>query len=409
MAICFRTVSCLVVLFLATYKVRWISSIAGGNKKNPYCNKLSSPPFPLQASAQKDIELDAEHWRQIITAEDELSGATGRQAPTLNDTTIVNLPIPPPQESSPSVDSPSPFPSDISSSPLPPPPPPPPTPQKPKAMTPSQRRRAEALTNVFEFSSTLPQYGYAEDLGDGRGITFGRCGFCTATGDGVIVIAEYVRRNPDPNNTLAAYLPALQFLDSLRGTAKRDFLANNASYYFANFSDAVTSLANDALFQQVQDWAQQNMYYAPSQRLANSLGLRLGLARAQLYDAYIMHGENDPGSSGYNKSANGMADWVTQTLGGSPATTGVDESLWISTYLQHRADILSNAGRVWNSAVNRVQLYQWIQAAGVEKLNRKIVLSYDECATPPVLPNVCSVNKASVRVAPCDFGDFVIP
>ena len=34
-------------------------------------------------------------------------------------------------------------------------------------------------------------------------------------------------------------------------------------------------------------------------------------------------------------AANGMGDWVTKQLGGSPAT-GVDELEWLQTYLTHR-------------------------------------------------------------------------
>lgn len=34
---------------------------------------------------------------------------------------------------------------------------------------------------------TTLQYGYAERLGDNRGITYGFCGFTTGTGDGLMV------------------------------------------------------------------------------------------------------------------------------------------------------------------------------------------------------------------------------
>ena len=47
-----------------------------------------------------------------------------------------------------------------------------------------------ALNTIFENGQLEVDYSYAEDIDDGRGITFGRCGFCTGTGDGLVVVAE---------------------------------------------------------------------------------------------------------------------------------------------------------------------------------------------------------------------------
>lgn len=38
----------------------------------------------------------------------------------------------------------------------------------------AQQRQAEQLLGVFENSSLQPSYGYAQNLRDGRGVTFGR-------------------------------------------------------------------------------------------------------------------------------------------------------------------------------------------------------------------------------------------
>lgn len=304
----------------------------------------------------------------------------------------------------------SPYPPPLPPSPgavVPPPPPPavtPAPPQKPRAMSAAQRRRAEALTNVFEFSTTLPQYGFAADIGDSRGVTFGRCGFCTGTGDGLLVVEEYTKRVP--NNSLATYLPTLRAL-----MAQKSGRGNTAG--LSGFAAAVAALENDTDFRAVQDWAQRGMYYAPSQRKANALGLRLALARAQLYDAYVMHGEADAGSSFHPYSANGMADHVTATLGGSPAT-GVDEGAWLTAFLAHRRSVLAAREKAWRDALNRVDVYQWLQAAGVAKLTRRMYLQWEPClaaaeGAAPLPPNVCARSSVSVRLAPVIFGDFFIP
>jgi hypothetical protein len=77
--------------------------------------------------------------------------------------------------------------------PLHPPPPRPPAP--PYSWLPlsvDQRRRADELVTVFENSSLEPKYNFAADLGDGRGITFGRCRTTEAAAAAIPVAAPPV-------------------------------------------------------------------------------------------------------------------------------------------------------------------------------------------------------------------------
>src|SRR5690348_1229720 len=50
-------------------------------------------------------------------------------------------------------------------------------------LTSVQKARAEMLTSLFENGTPVTQYAFAQDIGDGRGITAGRAGFTTGTGD----------------------------------------------------------------------------------------------------------------------------------------------------------------------------------------------------------------------------------
>jgi len=68
------------------------------------------------------------------------------------------------------------------------------------------------LTTACENSSGTFDYNYAENIGDGRGITFGAIGFTTGTYDGNELIKYYTQLNP--NNSLAKYIPALDKIDS---------------------------------------------------------------------------------------------------------------------------------------------------------------------------------------------------
>ena len=61
------------------------------------------------------------------------------------------------------------------------------------------------------------QYGYLEDIGDGRGYTGGIIGFCSGTGDMLELITYYTKLKS--GNGLASYLPALQKVNGTKSHA----------------------------------------------------------------------------------------------------------------------------------------------------------------------------------------------
>ena len=63
-----------------------------------------------------------------------------------------------------------------------------------------------------ENNQVTPYWNYAENIKDGRGVTFGFIGFTTGTYDGNILIKHYTTMNP--NNVLAKYIPALNVIDN---------------------------------------------------------------------------------------------------------------------------------------------------------------------------------------------------
>ena len=79
-------------------------------------------------------------------------------------------------------------------------------------MEPKQKIICEQITSFFENLSTDFAYDYVEDLHDGRGITCGRSGFCTGTGDCYMVVKRYDERRP--GSPLAKFLPELLRLNS---------------------------------------------------------------------------------------------------------------------------------------------------------------------------------------------------
>jgi chitosanase len=160
------------------------------------------------------------------------------------------------------------------------------------------------------------QFGYIEDIGDGRGYTAGIIGFCSGTSDMLALVEAYTRRLP--NNRLARYLPALR---SVNGSDSHAGLDPN---YPADWRAA----AADAVFQQAQEDERDRVYFNPSVQQAKADGLR-ALGQFAYYDAIVMHGpgENSVSFGGIRRTA--MARARTPAQGG-------DETAYLNAFLDAR-------------------------------------------------------------------------
>lgn len=236
----------------------------------------------------------------------------------------------------------------------------------------TQKLRAEQLISLFENGTIDIQYDYAEDLTDGRGITCGRAGFTTATGDALEVVELYSELNA--SNALAVYLPTLRTL----AAAESDDTSE-----LGGFEEAWVSAADDTVFQDVQDEVVDELYYQPSQELADEIGLETALGRAELYDTIIQHGEGDDPDG-----LPALLEAALASVGGTPAT-GVDEEEWISAFLViRRNDLLdpynTDTQAVWAESVGRVDVFSALLADGNLDLDGPIVIdTADYSATIP--------------------------
>jgi len=238
-------------------------------------------------------------------------------------------------------------------------------------LTAEQRSRADQLINNFEHGTTKFQYGTAEALDDGRGITFGRAGFTTKSGDGHELIERYVIANP--GTPLAQYLPRLEVL-------ARD--ESGSTDGLGGFIDAVRQEASDPRFCQAQDELQDKLYYQPSATLADSLGLKTALARAAIYDTLLMHGAGDDPDG-----LPALLEHTRKDVGGTPAT-GVDEAKWLSAFLRLRRAVLAHAQNpesrdVWAKSVGRVDVFRTLADQGNWDLQGPIVLRGEYAAMIP--------------------------
>jgi chitosanase len=174
-----------------------------------------------------------------------------------------------------------------------------------------------------ENNQVTPYWNYAENIKDGRGITFGFIGFTTATYDGNILIKHYTTMNPD--NVLAKYIPALDAIDNGPHNDDADHDGNNAVTGLDNFIQDVNSI-NDPLWAQAQLWLFNSMYWDIAVGQANSIGAQYEVTLGVIYDANGRHGED---------VAQALIDQTTAAMGGTPAT-GVNEIAWLNEFIAIR-------------------------------------------------------------------------
>jgi chitosanase len=149
--------------------------------------------------------------------------------------------------------------------------------------SPGEKEIAMELVSSAE-NSTLDwrrEYGYIEDIGDGRGYTAGLIGFCSGTGDMLELVRSYVAVKPE--DPLSRFLPALRRVD---GTASHRGLG-------APFVTAWHRAAHDPVFRRLQIRELDRVYFDPAVRRAKADGLGT-LGQFIYYDAMVMHG---PGQS----------------------------------------------------------------------------------------------------------------
>ncbi|MFI9031234.1 chitosanase [Streptomyces sp. NPDC053560] len=183
---------------------------------------------------------------------------------------------------------------------------------------PAKKEIAMQLVSSAENSSLdwKAQYGYIEDIGDGRGYTGGIIGFCSGTHDMLELVELYTQRKP--GNVLAKYLPALREVD---GSDSHEGLD-------PGFTDAWKKAAKDADFQKAQNDERDRVYFNPAVKQGKADGVGV-LGQFAYYDAIVVHGGgNDATSLGsIRKKALAKA---------KPPAQGGDEKKYLGAFLDAR-------------------------------------------------------------------------
>lgn len=189
-------------------------------------------------------------------------------------------------------------------------------------LDPPKKDIALELLSSAENGSTdwRAQYGYIQDIEDGRGYTAGIAGFCSSSGDMLTVVQDYTQS--EPNNILAKYLPALQ---QVYGSASHAGLD-------PNFVIDWKAAANDPVFHLAQDRERDTDYFDPAvtRAIADGLG---PLGQFIYFDAIIMHGAGkDPGSFDSIR-AKAMNEAKTPVQGGN-------ETMYLNAFLDARKAVM---------------------------------------------------------------------
>ncbi|GAA1701259.1 chitosanase [Fodinicola feengrottensis] len=160
------------------------------------------------------------------------------------------------------------------------------------------------------------QYGYIEDIGDGRGYTGGIIGFTSGTGDMLRVVERYA--------VLAPKAGLLRFLLALRkvnGTASHTGLG-------AAFVSSWKTSAPNATFRSAQDSIRDYEYFTPAVNQALADGLSI-LGQFIYYDALVMHGP------GYDRDSFGGIRAATIPYAPLPSHGG-KEYVFLNAFLNVR-------------------------------------------------------------------------
>lgn len=232
-----------------------------------------------------------------------------------------------------------------------------------ETFTQEQRVLADQIISVFENNSPIIQYGYIENLDDGRGYTAGRAGFTSATGDMLEVITNYAEIIPQ--TPLAAYIPRLDYLAEHK---------DGSIIGLEGLEQAWQTSALNSTFRAVQDNVVDNEYYFPAVAHAEQIGAHYPLTLLNLYDAIIQHGDGeDP------DGLPALIEKTNQTVGGTPKA-GVDETLWLQAFMDiRRADLIAPSNQAtqqeWSESVGRVDTLQQLYQDHNYSLNAPIIIN----------------------------------
>lgn len=212
-------------------------------------------------------------------------------------------------------------------------------------VTADQKNKIDQLVSIFENGIPEIQYGYIENLKDGRGYTAGKIGFISAN-DEIYRVVDLYTKYKGVNN-LRIYLNRLKELADQGSSSIKGL---------EGFEQAWRLNADDPAFRLAQDELADEIYYEPALAYAKQLGITYPLSIGFVYDTIIQHGDGDDPDG-----LSALIDRTNSMAGGSPAK-GVSEERWLAIFIQERKKTLNFAydeetREVWAESTGRCDVF----------------------------------------------------
>lgn len=198
-----------------------------------------------------------------------------------------------------------------------------------------QKKVIVQLTSIFENSTTELNWGYCENIKDGRGYTCGISGFCSGTGDLVLVFRQYCKLCPDDKMAEELY-HILKKTDNDKVKKLKDL----PKFFQSN--------ADNKYFREAQLKITNQLYVESANKLAKKYGLVSALSIGQMFDACTNHGED---------GAKRIAKKADSKLFKEDPALGFEEFHWLKHFLKERKKVLEKDD-TWKEAVDRINVYQ---------------------------------------------------
>ncbi|KAJ2355217.1 hypothetical protein IWW50_003497 [Coemansia erecta] len=223
------------------------------------------------------------------------------------------------------------------------------------------------LTNVLQAGQIQFPYASCEEASSGEYVA-GIARFSTEDGSAWKVISAYRKINNN-DDVFSKYDGVL---GKNSGSSSSGGGSSSSSSSLSGFCDAWESVGTDQKFWSAQGSVFESDYFKPSQDMADSLGLKLSITQAQLYDAAIAHGTGT-GSGNLNSLIQATNKGITKDISGSSSNTlrisgyDIDEIEWLKRFLTTRAKykdvhgtkesidsytyMINNGGTVWGDKI----------------------------------------------------------
>lgn len=204
-----------------------------------------------------------------------------------------------------------------------------------------------SLVSIAENSSTSwhDQYGYCENIKDGRGYTCGLVGFTTGTSDYKEVLKELAKINP--KHELVSMLGAVTKVDGTSSTKGLSALPAMCKKY-----------AKDEQYICAQWVLIKQLYWDRAMDYCDKLGLKSVASKGQMYDTIINFG---------------TLDSIKVKSSIKPPAQGGPEKAWLLAFLQEKERWITKVDKTLDNGQNdRVVLWRNIVNANNYSLDRPL-------------------------------------